>query len=145
MIDTTVLHGSFTLERSYPLRPGRVFAAWADPASKARWFGGEQHMLDFRIGGREMVRDHDDEGRSLRYESRYHDIVPSERIVYSSTLHVADVVATISLTTVEFRPTVLGTALRLTEQAVYLDEHERPEWREHGTAEWLDALARELD
>ncbi|GAA3452528.1 hypothetical protein [Dactylosporangium matsuzakiense] len=55
------------------------------------------------------------------------------------------VVATISLTTVEFRPTVLGTALRLTEQAVYLDEHERPEWREHGTAEWLDALARELD
>ncbi|MFI5915365.1 metalloregulator ArsR/SmtB family transcription factor [Dactylosporangium sp. NPDC051541] len=145
MIDSTVLHSSFTVERGYPHRPGVVFAAWADPASKARWFGGEQHILDFRVGGREIVRDHDADGRALRYETRYHDIVPGERIVYSSTLLVADVAATISLTSVQFRPTAVGTMLRLTEQAVYLDEQERPAWREQGTNDWLDALALELD
>lgn len=38
MTEHPVLHSSFTLERSYPATPERVFAAWADPAAKARWF-----------------------------------------------------------------------------------------------------------
>ena len=55
-MDRYVTHATFSLERSYPVPPARVFAAWADPAAKARWFAAEPdagHELDFRIGGRE--------------------------------------------------------------------------------------------
>src|SRR5690242_10242932 len=58
-MDRYVTHASFTLERSYPVPPARVFAAWADPALKSRWFtGGDacpNHQLDFRVGGREAA------------------------------------------------------------------------------------------
>jgi len=55
--DRHVLHATFTLESSYPAPLSRVFAAWADPAAKARWFAGPdtEHALDFRVGGRETA------------------------------------------------------------------------------------------
>ena len=37
-----------------------------------------------------------------------------------------------------------GTRLVLTEQGAYLDGREEPAWREHGTADQLEALAAEL-
>ncbi len=51
---------------------------------------------------------------------------------------------TVSVTTVEFRPAEGGTRLVLTEQGTFLDGSEEPAWRERGTADWLDALGREL-
>lgn len=138
-------HGTFRIERRYRVPPARVFAAWADPDAKARWFSttGGEHALDFHVGGREVNRGRHGAGPVLTYESRYHDIVPHERIVYSSTLHAGDTLATVSLTTVEFSADD-GTLLVLTEQAAYLDGHEDPAWREQGTAGWLDALGAEL-
>jgi hypothetical protein len=56
-----------------------------------------------------------------------------------------DVVATVSLTTVEFVPEAGGTALVLVEAGAYLDGRELPLWREEGTAQWLDGLARYLE
>lgn len=52
--------------------------------------------------------------------------------------------ATVSVTTVEFVPDGTGTRLLLTEQGTFLDDQEQPAWREQGTGEWLDALGREL-
>jgi uncharacterized protein YndB with AHSA1/START domain len=57
--ERSVTHATFTVERSYDASPARVFAAWADPAAKARWFaspeewGPDEFDLDFRVGGRE--------------------------------------------------------------------------------------------
>ncbi len=147
MTDRHVLHATFTLQPSYPASPARVFAAWADPAAKARWFAGPQvrHELDFRIGGRETAaRAADGRNPALKFESVYHDIVPDERIVYSSTLSAGDQLATVSLTTVQFRPAAEGTQLVLTEQGTFLDGYEDPSWREEGTSEQLAALAAEL-
>jgi len=42
MADRSVTHATFLLERSYDASPARVFAAWADPAAKARWFAGPE-------------------------------------------------------------------------------------------------------
>jgi uncharacterized protein YndB with AHSA1/START domain len=80
----------------------------------------------------------------MTFESIYRDIVPQERIVYTSTMSTGDDVMTVSLTTVEFRPADGGTRLVLTEQGTFLDGREEPAWREHGTAEQLDALGAQL-
>jgi uncharacterized protein YndB with AHSA1/START domain len=126
--------------------PDRVFAAWADPAAKRRWFAGPDagYSLDFRVGGLEIVCSHDADGARLTFESRYQDILDGERIAYTSTLSVGDALATASITTVELRATATGTALLLTESAAFFDGREQPHWREHGTAAWLDALTIKL-
>ena len=147
-MDRNVTHATFTLERSYPVPPARVFAAWADPAAKARWFTpgpGSGHELEFRVGGREVATGGPDGGPVMRFETLYRDIVPQQRIVYTSTLSTETDLMTVSLTTVEFTPGEDGgTRLVLTEQGAYLDGHEQPAWREEGTASQLDALAAEL-
>ncbi|HEU5470666.1 MAG TPA: SRPBCC family protein [Actinophytocola sp.] len=143
----TVLHTTFTLERDYPCTPERVFAAWADPATKARWFTAltGEHRLDFRVGGTESVLAPAIEDRpALRFEAVYHDIVPNERIVYTGVLYQEAVPATVSLTTVQLAPTEAGTRLLLTEQGTFLDDLEQPRWREQGTGDQLKALAAEL-
>jgi uncharacterized protein YndB with AHSA1/START domain len=146
MSDPSVLHATFSLERRYPSPPARVFAAWADPEAKARWFAGPgvEHELDFRVGGREVNRGSHAGSPPLTFESLYRDIVPSERLVYTSTLSADGALATVSLTTVEFEPAEGGTRLVLTEQGVFLDGREDPAWREQGTGQWLDALSAEL-
>jgi uncharacterized protein YndB with AHSA1/START domain len=81
----------------------------------------------------------------MTFETLYRDIVPEQRIVYTSTLSTETGLWTVSLTTVEFTPGEDGgTRLVLTEQGAYLDGQEQPAWREHGTADQLDALDAQL-
>lgn len=146
-MDRFVTHATFSLERVYPVPVAQVFAAWADPAAKARWFAPGPtagHELDFRVGGQEVVHGGPDGGPVMTFESFYRDIVPGERIVYSSTLSAGDDVVTVSVTTVELSLAGEGTQLVLTEQGTFLDGREEPAWRERGTADWLDALGTEL-
>ncbi|MFE4515715.1 SRPBCC family protein [Kitasatospora sp. NPDC056783] len=146
MTDHVVTHATFTLERRYAAPPATVFAAWADPTAKARWFAGPdaEHELDFRVGGREVNRGRSAGGAVLTFESWYRDIVQDERIVYTSTLSEGPDLATVSLTTVEFHPEDGGTRVLLTEQGTFLDGREEAAWREQGTGRWLDELAAEL-
>jgi uncharacterized protein YndB with AHSA1/START domain len=146
MNERTVIHSTFSLERTYEVPPARVFSAWAKPEAKAKWFGGpdNEHYLEFRVGGRELTRGAGPDGAVLTFESTYHDIVPYARMVFSSTLSVGEQVATVSITTVELSPSGDATRLLLTEQGTFLDGLERPSWREEGTAQQLDALGTEL-
>ncbi len=143
--DRSVTHATFTLERIYPVPAADLFAAWADPAAKARWFAGPdaEHQLDFRVGGHEVVRGRHD-GACLTFEAVYRDIVPGERIVYSATLSSDDRVATVSLTSVELHPHPDGSRLVLTEHGAFLDGLEQPSWREQGTRHQLGSLGTEL-
>jgi uncharacterized protein YndB with AHSA1/START domain len=81
----------------------------------------------------------------MTFDTLYQDIVPEQRLVYTSTLSTETDLWTVSLTTVEFTPGEDGgTRLVLTEQGAYLDGQEQPAWREHGTADQLDALDAQL-
>ena len=148
-MDHNVTHATFTLERSYPVPPARVFAAWAEPAAKSSWFTpgpGFGHELDFRIGGREVATGGPDGGPVMTFETFYRDIVPDQRIVYTSTLSTETDLMTVSLTTVEFTPGADGgTRLVLTEQGAFLDGYDDAGSRERGTGALMDALAKSLE
>jgi uncharacterized protein YndB with AHSA1/START domain len=147
--ERSVTHATFVIERTYDASPARVFAAWAEPAAKARWFGipdddSGDYELDFKVGGRELNRGSASDGDVYTYDARYQDIVPDERIVYSYDMLRGDTRISVSLATVELKPEGSGTKLVFTEQGAFLDGHDTPDLREHGTGSLLDALGAEL-
>jgi uncharacterized protein YndB with AHSA1/START domain len=149
MTERSVTHSTFVVERTYDASPARVFAAWAEPERKARWFGDPEtgvaeYELDFRVGGREFNRG-SVEGQAYTYEARYQDIVPDERIVYAYDMHMGETRTSVSLATVELKTEGEGTKLVFTEQGAFLDGLDDPSQRENGTGALLDALGKELE
>lgn len=146
MIERSVTHATFVVERVYPAAPARVFAAWADPTIKSQWFGeGDAGASDFRVGGRESSGGTNPDGGSYRYEARYHDIVPGRRIVFAYDMYLGDERISVSLATVDLRPEGSGTRLIVTEQGAYLDGLDTPARREPGIGGLLDRLGDVLN
>ncbi|HEY3184525.1 MAG TPA: SRPBCC family protein [Gaiellaceae bacterium] len=146
MSERSIHHDTFVIERSYDASPARVFAAWADPTAKARWFGNgsDAYELDFQVGGQELNRGAGPDGQVYTYDALYQDIVPDERIVYTYDMLRDETRISVSLATAEFKPDGDGTRLTYTEQGAYLDGEDKPEYRERGTRDLLDALGAEL-
>jgi uncharacterized protein YndB with AHSA1/START domain len=147
--ERSVEHSTFVVDRTYPVKPARVFAAWADPEAKARWFGNpddgvEEFKLEFRVGGREFNRGVV-EGNAYTYEARYQDIVPDERIVYAYDMHMDGQRISVSLSTVQLRSEGEGTQLTYTEQGAFLDGLDSSAQRESGTGALFDALDKEME
>jgi uncharacterized protein YndB with AHSA1/START domain len=146
----SVTHATFVIERTYDAVPACVFAAWADPEAKVRWFAGPDdwesgaHTLDFRVGGSERAIGGPPGGPVHTYEATYQDIVPNERIVSTYAMYLDETRISVSLATVEFAPTGAGTRLTFTEQGAFLDGLDAPAERERGTRELLDALDAHL-
>jgi uncharacterized protein YndB with AHSA1/START domain len=148
----SVQHATFVIEREFAFPPARVFAAWADPKAKSKWFGGPsgqwtplERQMEFRIGGRERAKGRWAGGRVTDFQATYHDIVPDQRIVYSYAMHVDDKRISVSLATIEFAPSGRGTKLVLTEQGAFLDGYDDAGSRERGTGALMDALTKSLE
>ncbi|MFF3926390.1 SRPBCC family protein [Paenibacillus lactis] len=144
MSERFVKHATFVVERTYAASPARVYQAWSDADSKAKWFS-KPEIFEFRVGGREYSSGGPPEGPVFTFDACYQEIVPEERIVYSYSLDSDDTRMSVSITTVELIPTDGGTKLVFTEQGAFFDGHDTPEIREHGTNEMLDALGKSLE
>jgi len=146
MTERSVTHATFAIERQYPAAPARVFNAFADKASKAKWFVGPPdwesgpNVFDFRVGGREVDRGGPKGGPIHTFECRYYDIVPDERIVYAYDMLMDETRISVSVTTIEFKAKDGGTHLVFTEQGAFLDGFDNPKIREEGTQELFQAL-----
>jgi len=147
MTERSVVHASFAIERRYDASPARVFAAFADPVAKRQWSachdegGLGEHQLDFREGGRETMRGAPAPSGVYAMSATFQEIVPAQRIVYVYELLRDDSRLSISLATIEFHRDGAGTRLLFTEQAAFLDGHDKPDWREQGSRTGFERLA----
>lgn len=140
---------TWTVERDYPHPPGKVFAAWADPAVKVRWFDLSAHpdpdyASDFRVGGTETYRSPAGTSPRYTYDAEYRDIVAGERIVSTYEMAMDERRISVSLATVELTATPGGTRLVYTEQGAYLDGLDDGRSRRTGLGAQLDHLATVL-
>ena len=151
MTERSTKHGTIELTRLYKAPPARVYAAWAEPAQRAkwdvpgRWIITEQ-TFDFREGGSEIKRFGPAGDPRLVATTHYLEVLPAERFVYGYRMTNRDVPISLSLTTVQLARAPAsqgsgGTRLELTEQIVLLDGGDTLALREEGLASQLDKIA----
>jgi uncharacterized protein YndB with AHSA1/START domain len=147
---SSVSHGSFTIQRTYPVPAHELFEAWASHAAKARWFASSQdflasheaYTLDFRVGGIERLEGRLAGGRPFRYVATHRDIVPDRRIVMDYEVEIDGRRISVSLMTADISPAEAGSTLVITEQGVFLDGLDDNAQRELGGLANLDSLER---
>jgi uncharacterized protein YndB with AHSA1/START domain len=150
MTERSVTHATFVMRRTLAAPPARVFAAFAEADKRAKWFvsdktaGTRMYRFDFREGGGEVWRGVMGGSVEIDMEGTFMDIVPGARIVVAYQMHMNGARISVSTQTTELREADGGTELTLTEYGAYLDGHDTPAQREHGTGELLDALQRSL-
>jgi uncharacterized protein YndB with AHSA1/START domain len=146
----SVIHSTFSVERTYPFPPARVFSAFADQGTKRRWFaegaGCEvfEFTLDFRVDGTEVSRFAFKGGPEVRNDTQFLDIVPDRRIVLSYRMTIGPKILSACLATVELLPSGNGTLLTYTEQGAYFDGVDLAKGHEEGCRQLLERLALEL-
>ncbi len=155
MQEPAVVHNTFVVQRILPQQPERVFAAFADPAKKRKWFAEGhsnevvQYESDFRVGGieRSCTRMSDKTpfpGVELATEGTYLDIVPNQRIVQAGFMTLGGRTISTAMATIEFVRTEIGTELVLTHQAAFFEGSDGPKMREDGWRKLFDKLASTL-
>lgn len=155
MAEKTVLHDTFVLERHYPAAVERVYAAFADPAKKRRWFAESAHSqlefceMDFRVGGMERVRlklleNSPVPGAICESTTYCLEIQPERRLVYASSMSFQGRTISASLVTFELFANGAGTDLVLTHQAAFFEGADGPAMRREGWGKLLASLAEVL-
>ena len=147
----SIVHETITLERHYDATPERIFRAFSDPEAKARWFPAARDgwtvqagEFDFREGGLETSAAGPPGGELYHNTTRYLDIVPNERIIFSYEMAQGTRRISASLQSVDLFAENGGTRLVLTDQGAYLDGLDTAPTRRRGIEPQLDLLAKAL-
>jgi uncharacterized protein YndB with AHSA1/START domain len=165
MKEHTVVHATFVIEHTFAAAPARVFAAFANPETKRRWFAeGERPKVrefssDFRVGGREFARFEfpgvagdppgaPPAGSEMRNDTTFLDLIQDRRIVFAYSMSVGDKPFSASLATFVIEPSghPAGTRSKVTFtwQGAFLDGGDGAVMREAGWRSLLASLEKEL-
>ena len=139
MATETATKPSLTLKQRINAPPSKVYAAFTEPQTIARWFGPEGVQSvhaenDLRVGGRYRIvmrmgsDEHDVSGV-------YREVVPNERLVFTWAWKTTP--ERESLVIVSFKPSGGGTMLTLTHEQ-FADAEARDR-HQHG---WTGALVK---
>ncbi|HEU4726709.1 MAG TPA: SRPBCC family protein [Kofleriaceae bacterium] len=144
----TLIHDTFTLDRTYDASTPEVWRAWTDPELRARWFHAPEgwqlleRKHELRVGGSEILVGRMPNGTETRFVSTFHVILPERHIVSAYDMHVGGKLLSVTLATLDLEAAGKATRLRYTEQGVYFDGNpESPANRKRGTSWHLDNLA----
>jgi uncharacterized protein YndB with AHSA1/START domain len=146
----TISHGSFTLERHYPVAPARVFRAWADPAQLKQWAAPADDWdyavedFDFRVGGGDRQSFGPRGEEPYKLVSRYDEILDDRRIVFAYSVARGAQRISSSVSSVELIAENGGTRLRITEQGAFFDGFDSAVGRKGGVLHTLTQLDRFL-
>ena len=146
----TVVHDTFTLERTYEATPAQVFRALTHIEAKDRWFVAAadwtpvERFMDARPGGRERAKGRWASGMVTTFDAVYFDVVPDQRVVYTYDLYIDDRKISVSLATMEIAKAPGGTTLTITEQGAFLDGYDDAGARKHGTGLLMDRIGESL-
>lgn len=151
MTERTITCSTFAIERTLPAAPEQVFAAFADVTQKSRMLAPSDDdaegaptapgEFDFRVGGHERFEFVEGDGRKMRYDATYYDIVPNQRLVYSYEMYADASRISVSVASIELLDAGVTTRLIWTEQGVFLDGLDASELREGGTSWMVDNMA----
>jgi uncharacterized protein YndB with AHSA1/START domain len=145
-IERSQIHGTFVVERNYPVPVTSVWHALSDNAARDAWFSAgpefeaHQRSHDFRVGGQAVEEGQWRDGPKSSFRSTYNNIVDQQRIVFTYDMWLDGRHISTSLTTIVLEPEGEGTRLTYTEQAVHFDGLDSVEAREEGTGGLLDNL-----
>jgi uncharacterized protein YndB with AHSA1/START domain len=143
MSTATAVKPSLTLKRRINAPPAKVYAAFTEPQTIARWFGPQgvdkvDAETDLRVGGRYRIVMH--MGSDVHdVGGVYREIVPNERLVFSWAWKSTP--ERESLVTVTFKPDGAGTLLTLMhEQFFDADARDRHSQGWSGALDKLEKL-----
>ncbi len=149
-VKRSVTHATFTIVRTYSVAPNRGFAALRAPDIRNQWLDdpdfkeadgfSDNAVFEFQVGGSERFASVGPDSRVFRDDALYYDVVPDQRVIYCYEMYDNDARISVSVATVNVVPEGNGTTLTSAEQGAYLDQFDKPEYREEGITGQLDSL-----
>jgi uncharacterized protein YndB with AHSA1/START domain len=143
----TTADRTLVIERIFSAPPDRVFRAWTDPATLAKWWGPEgfttpEYKMDVRPGGKYRTTMVSPTGESHTCSGVYREVVPAKRLVFTWAWEENGKRGHETEVTVTFEPTAGGTKMHFV-QAVF-DSAEQRDNHSQGWASSFNDLARVL-
>ena len=146
MTQPSMTHGIVVVERTFPAEPARVFATYANVASRSIWGVGSPDDVivydaaDLRTGGSDSYRCGSGDSLTFSGTIDYYDIVEDTRIVYVETVTESSLLS-VSLVTWELLADGCSTRLVVTDQVASYVGSDMIDGTRHGTQAALGFLA----
>lgn len=115
-------HGTVVIEGVISAPVAQVYASFSDPKAREAWGAPSDtatfyyEEADFRVGGRDIARCGAKTDPRFIVESRYVDVVPERRVVWTETIREADNTLAVNITTLELITDANRTRLKVTVQ-----------------------------